>query len=137
MDRRIIVHDYVTGHQLADHMLEARPSGLDISHDGKELLVSLYGGQLLLLHTDTGRVLQRYVGVAQTEAVIRARFGGAHQGFVISGSEDSRVLIWRRHSGRVVAEMSAHGGGAVNAVAWHPTNMAMFATAGDDKRIEV
>ena len=50
---------------------------------------------------------------------------------------DSRVYIWRRQTGLLVAALDAHTPGTVNAVAWHPTNPAVFASAGDDRRVRV
>ena len=137
MDNHVIVHDYHNRKQILDHVTPHRPTGIDISRDGTELLVSMYGGGLLLLSSDTGATLQRYVGIEQRDYVIRARFGGANQGFVVSGSENSRALVWRKSSGRLVADLSAHEQGAVNAVAWHPVDVRLFATAGDDSRVRV
>ena len=54
---------------------------------------------------------------------------------------DSRIYIWRKQSGiqvaPVIATLEAHQPGTVNCVAWHPTNPAIFASAGDDKRVRM
>lgn len=49
---------------------------------------------------------------------------------------DSRVYIWRRHSGLQVAALDAHPG-TVNAVAWHPHHPGIFASAGDDRKVRM
>lgn len=55
----------------------------------------------------------------------------------INVDPDSRVYIWRRQTGVQVAALDGHGDGTVNAVAWHPTNPAVFASAGDDRRVRM
>lgn len=50
---------------------------------------------------------------------------------------DSKVLIWRRSTGAPVAALDAHAPGAVNAVAWHPRDERVFASAGDDRRVRM
>lgn len=37
----------------------------------------------------------------------------------------------------LVAALDAHHPGTVNAVAWHPTNPGIFASAGDDRRVRM
>jgi WD40 repeat protein len=55
----------------------------------------------------------------------------------IKNLADSHVYIWRRQTGAPVAEFEAHSPGIVNAVAWHPTNPSIFASAGDDRRVRM
>jgi len=101
------------------------------------LLINMNEGKLWAMDVESGEVVMRYEGARQKEFVIRSRFGGAGENFVISGSEDSRVYIWRRRTGLQVAALDAHSPGTVNAVAWHPTNPAVFASAGDDRRVRM
>ncbi|KAH0085863.1 WD domain-containing protein, partial [Aureobasidium melanogenum] len=136
-DNRVIVYDFKTRLKLHEWVMEDRLTCASLSHDGKSLLVSMNEGRLVLLDSDTGEVLQRYNGLTQSEFVIRSTFGGAGENFVISGSEDSRVYIWRKHTGQLVVALEAHPPGTVNSVAWHPTNPAIFASAGDDRRVRM
>ncbi|CAD0092021.1 unnamed protein product [Aureobasidium vineae] len=154
-DNRVIVYDFKTRLKLQEWVMEDRLTCATLSHDGKSLLVSMNEGRLVLLDSDTGEVLQRYTGLTQSEFVIRSTFGGAGENFVISGSEgdtkhriptcfkfanlllDSRVYIWRKHTGQLVVALEAHPPGTVNSVAWHPTNPAIFASAGDDRRVRM
>lgn len=57
--------------------------------------------------------------------------------FWLTNDTDSRVYIWKRHTGDLVAALDAHSPGAVNAVAWHPKNYDIFASAGDDRRVKM
>ncbi|KAI5211599.1 WD domain-containing protein, partial [Aureobasidium subglaciale] len=136
-DNRVIVYDFKTRLKLQEWVMEDRLTCATLSRDGKSLLVSMNEGRLVLLNSDTGEVLQRYTGLSQSEFVIRSTFGGAGENFVISGSEDSRVYIWRKHTGQLVVALEAHPPGTVNSVAWHPTNPAIFASAGDDRRVRM
>ncbi|THW74114.1 WD domain-containing protein [Aureobasidium pullulans] len=136
-DNRVIVYDFKTRLKVQEWVMEDRLTCVSLSRDGKSLLVSMNEGRLVLLNLDTGEVLQRYTGLTQSEFVIRSGFGGAGENFVISGSEDSRVYVWRKHTGQLVVALEAHPPGTVNSVAWHPTNPAIFASAGDDRRVRI
>ncbi|GAB7351094.1 hypothetical protein MBLNU459_g1560t1 [Dothideomycetes sp. NU459] len=138
MDKRVLVYDFQTRLKIAEWTMEDKLMCVSLSHDGKTLLVSMNEGRLLLLDSETGDTVQRYTGLKQSEFVIRSAFGGAGENFVISGSEDSNVYIWRKQTGQQVAALEAHSpGAAVNSVAWHPTNPAIFASAGDDRKVKI
>ncbi|KAF2166381.1 hypothetical protein M409DRAFT_66823 [Zasmidium cellare ATCC 36951] len=123
--------------KLADWAMEDKLTSINFSADGDLLLVNMNEGRVLALDSETGELVCRYDGASQKEFVIRSNFGGAGQSFVISGSEDSRVYIWRRQTGAQVAALDAHHPGTVNAVAWQPTNAGIFASAGDDRRVRI
>jgi WD40 repeat protein len=165
LTNKIMLYDLRSRDKIAEWQMEDNITSINFSADGEEMLVSMMAGKLLLL--DCGSegeggeavVKMRFEGVMQKEFVVRSAFGGAGENFVISGSEgmfgipllkwlilgfgtngacaDSRVLIWRRETGAQVACLEGHGPGTVNAVAWHPTNPAMFASAGDDRRVRM
>jgi WD40 repeat protein len=101
---------------------------------------------------DSGAVLRSFEGHAQKNFIIRSAFGGASEGFVVSGSEglsrdvglrrgalmvaDSNVYIWRT-SGELIDVLKGHTQGCVNAVAWNPTIPGMMASAGDDGKVRM
>jgi WD40 repeat protein len=139
--------------------MDDKPTSVNFAHDG-DLLVSMHEGCVFTMDVTTGDILSRYEGAMQKEYVVRSSFGGANQNFVISGSEgqwksrmhhenfpfvfrlidlvaDSHVYIWRRPTSVQVAALPAHSPGPVNAVAWHPTNPAIFASAGDDQKVQM
>ncbi|KAK4565962.1 hypothetical protein LTR86_003811 [Recurvomyces mirabilis] len=137
LDHGIMVFDLRSRTKIAEWSLEDKLTSIHFSADGTQLLVSMNGGRVLALDSVTGETIMRYEGAQQDKFVIRSSFGGAGENFVISGSEDSRVLVWRRQTGCLVASLEAHVGGTVNAVAWSPTNHGMFASAGDDRRVRM
>ncbi|KAF2220619.1 WD40-repeat-containing domain protein [Elsinoe ampelina] len=138
-DKRIMTWDLSKSGRtlLSDTTMDDVPQSVSVSADGKQMLVGMKGHKLYLMDTDTGEFVQSYSGQVTDQYVIRARFGGAGEGFVISGSEDSRVVIWRKESAVQVVSLDCHAPGPVNAVAWHPKNYQIFATAGDDRRVKM
>lgn len=87
MDNRVLVYDFQTRSKVAEWMMEDKLMCVSLSHDGKNILISMNEGRLLLIDTETGDTIQRYGGLKQSEFVIRSAFGGAGENFVISGSE--------------------------------------------------
>ena len=82
------------------------------------------------------RVVHKYRGRKYNRYTIRAAFGGVNDAFVASGSEDSQVYIWHRHSAALLEVLPGHSG-TVNAVAWSPTDPHMFASCSDDHTVRV
>ncbi|EMC93772.1 hypothetical protein BAUCODRAFT_26039 [Baudoinia panamericana UAMH 10762] len=155
---KILLYDLTSPdrRKLAEWSMEA---GVDItsisfSADGGEVLVSMSGGRVWALDAATGEVLMKYVGAVQRDWVVRSAFGGAGENFVVSGSEDGKVYVWRRQTGALVARLDGHGaaggggvsggggsgnGMTVNAVAWlqTPEGRGVIASAGDDRRVRI
>ncbi|KAF2153410.1 WD40 domain-containing protein [Myriangium duriaei CBS 260.36] len=138
-DQHILIYDLRSPSrpQVADFEMDERLTCVEFSADGLQLLLSMKESQLMLVDTLTGNTLQRYKGMKQSQFVIRASFGGANQGFVVSGSEDSHLYIHRRHSGALVAAIPAHSSGTINSVAWHPTRPGVLASVGDDHKVKM
>jgi WD40 repeat protein len=94
--------------------------------------------QIREINIDTGELINEYRWHAQSEFMIRSSFGGASETFVVSGSEDSKIYIWRRNGNAEKLHMlQAHQRGCVNAIAWNPGEPGMFASAGDDASIRM
>lgn len=86
-----------------------------------------------------GAPLHRYRAYAapqQARFVLRSSFGGRDESFLATGSDDAHVYIWRRGSASLVARLSGHSG-SVNAVAWHPNDPAILASASDDHMVNL
>ncbi|CAM9492287.1 unnamed protein product [Ectocarpus fasciculatus] len=74
-------------------------------------------------------MIQRYTGACNVQTVIKeASFLGDGGGYVASGSDDGRVFIWERSSGRLVRAIKADDQ-IVNCVAPHPS-LPVLATSG-------
>ena len=110
-------------------------TSLCLARDGRHALISTAREEIRLWDLATQTLLQRYTGHRQGRLVIRACFGGADDSLVLSGSEDSQVYTWHRHSGALLHVLPGHSG-AVNAVAWRP-GAAMFASASDDGTVRL
>ena len=137
IDNRILMFDLLTRRPVAEWAMDDKLTSINFSQDGEEILINMNEGRVISFSAHTGEVTMRYDGAQQAEFVIRSAYGGAGDNFVISGSEDSRVCVWRRQTGVLVASLDAHAPGTVNAVAWHPTNHNIFASCGDDRRVRM
>ncbi|OAY64412.1 WD repeat-containing protein 26 [Ananas comosus] len=112
-------------------------TSFSLSKDEDFLLVDLVNQEIHLWSIkDEPKLVMRFNGHKRTQLLIRSCFGGLEQGFVASGSEDSRVYIWHRGTGTLLEALDGHSG-AVNCVSWNPTNPHMLASASDDWTIRV
>lgn len=82
--------------------------------------------------------LQTYRGLRRKlgRFVVRSCLGGFREAFVLSGSEESKVYVWHRETGEMLAELEGHAG-CVNSVSWNPVRHHMFASASDDRSVHV
>lgn len=85
--------------KIAEWPMDDKLTSINFSSDGELLLVNMNEGKVLALDSETGEIVQRYEGMVQKDYVIRSQFGGAGEGFVISGSEgkqsDNMCGSWR------------------------------------------
>ncbi|KAE8269880.1 hypothetical protein A4X09_0g2441 [Tilletia walkeri] len=106
-----------------------------ISKDSRYVLINKRPNETQVWDIETQEAVQVYQGHTIFKNMIGACFGGAEKNnFIVTGSEDSKIYVYHRVSGRTLERLS-HGAGCVNNVAWHPTNKAMFASASDDSSI--
>ena len=99
------------------------------------MLVSTLDSTIRLFDKANGGLLQTFKGHKNTEYRIRSCFGASDK-YVVSGSEDGRVLTWDLVSGAVVAETPAHDGRIVTCVSYHPTKRQAL-TSGVDGSVTV
>ncbi|KIW07434.1 uncharacterized protein PV09_02274 [Verruconis gallopava] len=134
---QILVYDFFTRELINRYEFgKAMMTSVKISADSKHMLVGMNDNKIRLMAIDTGEVLQTFEGHKQANFMIKSVFGGANESFVVSGSEDSKIYIWRT-TGHFVEALDAHSPGCVNAVAWHPRNHTLFASAGDDRKVKI
>ncbi|KAL6706320.1 hypothetical protein ACN47E_005610 [Coniothyrium glycines] len=132
----ILVWDFTSYEKICEWQLDdVKLTSVTISQDSRHMLVSMNQDKIKLMEIDTGEVVQRFEGHQQKQFIIRSTFGGAGENFVVSGSEDSRIYIWR-NNGLLIEALDAHPG-CVNCVAWHPKDPDTFASAGDDTRVKI
>lgn len=94
VDKSVHVFDIARREKLAKFDLPYQVTCLNLSTDGMEMLVNLGDKNLgneevWAIDLDTGEPRQRFKGQKQGNFVIRSCFGGASEGFVVSGGEGS------------------------------------------------
>ncbi|KAJ9466188.1 putative WD repeat-containing protein [Diplonema papillatum] len=93
-------------------------------------------GYVQLYDLHLRRRVRRYTATKQVKFVLRSAFGGATQNFVVSGSEDGKVVILHRQSGQLLASLPGHLK-SVNCVAWNPQYPGLLASCSDDKTVRL
>jgi len=137
MRRRVVIYDLATKEELFTMPMPKEITSLTISADSKYALINHAPDDLMLWDLETHRTVRKYTGQRQRADVIRSCFGGQDGDFVLSGSEDSNVYIWRKDTGTLMEVLSGHEVGSVNAVAWNPKEVGMFASCSDDRTIRI
>ncbi|EFA80856.1 hypothetical protein PPL_06445 [Heterostelium album PN500] len=107
-----------------------------LSQDSRYIIVNTSNQEIHLWDLEKRIIVQKYRGQRQGRFVIRSCFGGVDEGFILSGSEDSKIYIWRRQNGALLECLSGHTK-TVNCVAWSPTDPYLFCSASDDETIRV
>jgi len=135
---KLHVFNFVTREKEYERDLGGVSTCISVSKDSRYILLNMGAGvqELRLLNIETGADVRHFSGTKQEEFVVRNCFGGADENFVVSGSEDSNVYVWRKENGALVEVLPGHSG-IVNCVAWNPTNPYMFASAGDDRNVRI
>ncbi|GAW12532.1 hypothetical protein ANO14919_019020 [Xylariales sp. No.14919] len=116
--------------------LKFRLTSLSISENSRYLLVNQTNGYAQLVDLVFRTPVQHYTGHNGGEFVIRASLGGAHEMFVIAGSEDGFINIWSKTTAQCIHRLPAHSP-RCNSVSWCPTNPQLFASCGDDGKIKI
>lgn len=99
IDNRIMLYsleDQTKYQKLAEWPMDERLTSINFSSDGGLMLINMNEGRVVALDSETGEVVHNYDGCVQREFVIRSSFGGAGEGFVISGSEGLLFMLPRR-----------------------------------------
>ncbi|TPX17651.1 uncharacterized protein E0L32_012062 [Thyridium curvatum] len=131
------VYNFVTRELEYDMDFKSRPTSVSISQDSRFLLINKTDGELQLHNLGfRGNPVRKYIGATGGKYLIRSSFGGANESFVISGSEDGKLVIWHKNSGILVHKASAHQP-RCNAVSWNPADPCVLATCGDDSIIKI
>ncbi|KAL7128716.1 hypothetical protein ABFS83_13G012400 [Erythranthe nasuta] len=101
-----------------------------MSEDGCYLLVSLANETIDLwdIQGENPELVRTYEGHKRKRYVVRACFCGR---FIASGSEDSKVYIWSKDSGRLVGVFVGHSD-TVNCVSWNQARHLMLVSGSDD-----
>lgn len=154
LETRILIYDFGSYEKVHEYKVgkDTKLTSVCISQDSNFMLISMNQNKIALMDIETLVEVEVYEGHLQSDYIIRSVFGGASQNFVVSGSEgkhptgpaaslfdeplDSNIYIWRINGTRIET-LAGHSSGCVNAVAWHPKDPRVFASAGDDHKVRI
>ncbi|SPO24373.1 uncharacterized protein UTRI_03641 [Ustilago trichophora] len=126
-----------TREELGSIYLREEVVSLAVSGDSKYALINVRPSELQMWDIGRQSLVRRFNGHKLNQYVISCGFGGIDENFVVSGSEDAKIYIWHRASGRLIETLSGHDSGSVNAVAWHPKDALTIASCGDDHTVRI
>ena len=132
VDGRLRHYDLRMGMLITD--LVSHPiTSLSITTDTNGLLVSTLDSQVRLFDKATGNCLQTYSGGhVNADYRVRSCIGGPGDAWVVTGSEDGKIVAYDLLDGREVASIKGqHQGKVVSCVAFHPKGK-QWVSAGVD-----
>ncbi|KAK9480403.1 WD40-repeat-containing domain protein [Lipomyces japonicus] len=135
-ENRLQIYSLTDFKKLTTIHVQSKMTCVSISHDSKYALVNLQDRELHLWDIEKFRLVRKFVGQKQENFIIRSCFGGERDSFIVSGSEDSHVFVWKKDDGSLIERLSGHAA-PVNSVAWNPMDKSMFASASDDSTIRI
>lgn len=103
LDAKIMLYDLASRRKVGEWQMENKITSVCFDAAGDEMLVNVNEGRVLVVSAAAngateglggpraGEVVGRFDGVLQHEFVVRSCFGGAGQGFVVSGSEGALI----------------------------------------------
>ena len=94
VDKKIHIFDYVARKKVITITMEHEINCLSVSRYGFEMLVSFVGGRIWSMSTIDGEFHDSYHGQNQGKYIVRSCFGGATEGFVVSGGEGKFALFF-------------------------------------------
>lgn len=126
-----------TREELGSIYLREEVVSLAVSGDSQYALINVRPSELQMWDINRQCLVRRFNGHKIHQHVIGCGFGGIDENFVVSGSEDAKIYIWHRASGRLIETLEGHNGGTVNDVAWHPKDSLTLASCGDDHSLRI
>lgn len=110
-------------------------TSLSLTTDSNGVLVSTLDSHIRLFDKSTGSCLQTYSGShVNTDFRVRSCVGGPGDAWVLTGSEDGKIVAYDLLEGREVACVKGqHQGKVVSCVAFHPKGKQWVSVGVDGK----
>uniref|UniRef100_A0A0G4FJC4 Uncharacterized protein n=1 Tax=Chromera velia CCMP2878 TaxID=1169474 RepID=A0A0G4FJC4_9ALVE len=138
LDGSVRSFDLRMGRVSVDQIDRGHVTGLSISRDERCLLAFLTGrgGAVCLIERGAGDVLQTYTGHQNESYRLQGSFDSSDS-FVVSGSEDGRICVWKVEDSSPQTSFRAHQG-TVFCVRFPPDiDEHIMVSAGSDKLLRV
>lgn len=109
---------------------------MTLSRDEKFCLLTLAKQGLLLVDVASGTSVRKFRGMKQSDYQINSCFGGADEQFILSGSEDNLVYVFKRDSSVPILKLPGHTR-IVSCVSWNPVYTDCFVSGSDDSSVRL
>ena len=86
-EAEIFVYNFVTRQEEYSMRVKTKMTCISISRDSRYLLVNMADNEVQLIDIETADIVRRFLGLTQTQNVIRSTFAGADENLIMSGSE--------------------------------------------------
>lgn len=132
-------HRYVFGNPRNDFkVIQEQHSIMSFSLNSADrlALLNITSQGLHLWDLENKCLVRRFRGTTQGSFKIYSCFGGVHESFVASGSEDHKVYIFHIKRDEPLAKLVGHTN-TVNCVSWNPVYPAMLASCSDDSTVRI
>jgi WD40 repeat protein len=113
-------------------------STISLSDDGTLLLLGYTcpRQEIACFDIEQRKMYPRCSGLKQKRFILRPGFVGAQSEFIVSGSEDASIYVWKRSDSELLAIGKGHMS-VVNAIKRCPKDPNVFASASDDETVRI
>jgi WD40 repeat protein len=140
--KAVILYDYPTKSEYAKLMINDTIVSTSLSKldQGRYLLVNSSNATPVISMWDlsTRSVERKFFGHRQERLSTKCTFGGEHEKFILSGSDNKEFYIWNRNSTIPISVIKAHSS-CVNAAIWPMIrpNSFIILSASDDHTLKI
>mmetsp|Transcript_14605 Transcript_14605/g.16210 ORF Transcript_14605/g.16210 Transcript_14605/m.16210 type:complete len:180 (-) Transcript_14605:39-578(-) len=133
VDGRLRTYDIRMG-ELRTDVIDEAVTSVCMSNDGNIILAGTLDSTIRLLDKSDGTLYSEYTGHVNKEFKITSMFTG-DDAYVVSGSEDGKIVYWSLETADKVGEIQKHRG-LVCGLDHHPEK-PIIVSAGVDKQVRL
>lgn len=105
-------------------------------HPTERYVLTTTQRNLRLWDLQSKTLMRNFYGAQQGNLVIHAAFGGLHCGYIATGTENNKVMIWGLTNSKHALKLRGHKR-VVNSVAWNMKYPSMLASCSQDCTVRI